>query len=354
MKKLRKGKAGRKSFIINFLMTFLLFQPISAFSMVLEVSVTSAGNLINQVNLAQIDQITNLTLHGELNGTDILVIRKMKGLEYLDITDTKIVNGGDSYYEEYTTSEDVIGSYFFNNPNLITLYLPNTINSIEEYAFDRYTSLKTVFIGTSTMYIRKYAFRGCGITNLEIPESVTYIADYAFSECKELEDLRICDSEDYMSFSDKAFSDCGIKQLYIGRDCGKNYNNSYNFPFQGLDSLKNVIIGKQVSHIGHHAFVKCGSLEELRIEDSVDSLDFTPNFAFGGSPIEKIYMGRNIADDYALDSPFSGIESLKVVQIGDSVTRIHKYAFMECIGLNAIVIPNSVESIEKEAFSYCN
>ena len=71
---IRKKKAVRRNFLLKMLMFFLLFQPLSAFSINLEISVISAGNLVNQVDLAQIEQIASLTLHGEINGTDILVI----------------------------------------------------------------------------------------------------------------------------------------------------------------------------------------------------------------------------------------------------------------------------------------
>lgn len=345
----RKEKNMRKNFLMGILILLLLIYPLGAFPTTLEVSVTSAGNLVNQVDLTQIDKITNLTLHGELNGTDILVIRKMKGLEYLDMTDTKIVNGGDSYYDEYVTSEDVIGSYFFNNPNLITIYLPNTIKKIDEYAFDNFKGLKTVLIGNSTTNIEKYAFRGCGITIIEIPKSVTKIAEYAFSECRELENLIICGGRNHISISEKAFADCMIKEIYLGRNCSC-YNSYYvQSPFYELDSLQNVLIGKQVSRIYGRAFSNCGLLKELKIEDSADSIEIESNFY--ESPIENLYLGRNIVE--SLERPFSDMETLKNVQIGDSVTRINKYAFSGCIGLNAIVIPNSVESIGQGAFSGC-
>ena len=345
----RKEKNMRKNFLMGILILLLLIYPLGAFPTTLEVSVTSAGNLVNQVDLTQIDKITNLTLHGELNGTDILVIRKMKGLEYLDMTDTKIVNGGDSYYDEYVTSEDVIGSYFFNNPNLITIYLPNTIKKIDEYAFDNFKGLKTVLIGNSTTNIEKYAFRGCGITIIEIPKSVTKIAEYAFSECRELENLIICGGRNHISISEKAFADCMIKEIYLGRNCSC-YNSYYvQSPFYELDSLQNVLIGKQVSRIYDRAFSNCGLLKELKIEDSADSIEIESNFY--KSPIENLYLGRNIVE--GLKHPFSDMETLKNVQIGDSVTRINKYAFSGCIGLNAIVIPDSVESIGEWAFSGC-
>ena len=345
----RKEKNMRKNFLMGILILLLLIYPLGAFPTTLEVSVTSAGNLVNQVDLTQIDKITNLTLHGELNGTDILVIRKMKGLEYLDMTDTKIVNGGDSYYDEYVTSEDVIGSYFFNNPNLITIYLPNTIKKIDEYAFDNFKGLKTVLIGNSTTNIEKYAFRGCGITIIEIPKSVTKIAEYAFSECRELENLIICGGRNHISISEKAFADCMIKEIYLGRNCSC-YNSYYvQSPFYELDSLQNVLIGKQVSRIYDRAFSNCGLLKELKIEDSADSIEIESNFY--ESPIENLYLGRNIVE--SLERPFSDMETLKNVQIGDSVTRINKYAFSGCIGLNAIVIPDSVESIGQGAFSGC-
>lgn len=345
----RNEKGERKSFSLKVLMAFLLFQPLCVFSMNLDVSVTSAGNLVNQVDLAQIEQIQSLTLHGELNGTDILVIRKMKGLEYLDMTDTKIVNGGDSYYDEYTTSEDVIGSYFFDNPSLITVYLPNTIERIDDYAFDRFSSLETVVIGNSTASIGKYAFRGCGITSIVIPHFVSSIADYAFADCNKMEKLEIADSKNYINFSDKAFLNCPIKNLYVGRNCHFYSSGTYEFPFRDIKSLTKVTIGKSVSRIDHAAFYGCDLLDELEIEDEADSLDLFANFY--GCPLEKLYLGRNITE--SSNAPFSKIETLKSVKIGSFVTKLNKSEFYGCGMLNSIVIPNSVQSIGVYTFGNC-
>lgn len=53
------------------------------------------------------------------------------------------------------------------------------------------------------------------------------------------------------------------------------------------------------------------------------------------------------------DSPFSSIESLKDVTIGNSVERISNYAFYGCTGLTEITIPNSVTEIGYNSFYGC-
>lgn len=56
-------------------------------------------------------KITNLKIIGEINGTDLRVIREMAGkdvwgkdtdgmLSVLDLSDAKIVEGGDYYYDD--------------------------------------------------------------------------------------------------------------------------------------------------------------------------------------------------------------------------------------------------------------
>ena len=79
------------------------------------VSTFSAGSLSTELGSSAWKTIRNLTVSGQINGTDIRLIRKMlqEGkLEELNLHDAKIVSGGDSYdiYGLSKTSEDVICS----------------------------------------------------------------------------------------------------------------------------------------------------------------------------------------------------------------------------------------------------
>ena len=86
-------------------------------------------------------EITNLKIIGEINGTDLKMIRKMSYYNYgklsvLDLSEAKIVEGGDCYYDDYYTYNDVIGSHAFYGCNgLTSLTLPAGITEIGSWAF---------------------------------------------------------------------------------------------------------------------------------------------------------------------------------------------------------------------------
>lgn len=168
---LRKGLLRQKA--INIIL--FLFLGISVFAQnipPITIHVEKAGTLPQLIAENRKLQITDLTLIGELNGTDIEFIRQMAGacswwsetlgsnikqeydkspkgqLKNLNIADAKIVRGGGSYYREsttytdgkrtsnyYYTKNDTISEHMFYDCNkLISIILPNTITCIESSA----------------------------------------------------------------------------------------------------------------------------------------------------------------------------------------------------------------------------
>ena len=113
-------------------------------------------------------KITNLKIVGDINGTDVKLIREMArgNLAILDLSDAKIKAGGDYYFYDplgyYRTSDNSIGDYFF-------------------YAC---SSLTNVDFPSSVTSIGKSAFEGCSnLPSINIPSSVTSIEDGTFSGC---------------------------------------------------------------------------------------------------------------------------------------------------------------------------
>ena len=112
------------------------------------IELEKAGTLPDRISSSKMYKITNLKIIGEINGTDLSMIREMAGGNYsdgklsvLDLSEAKIVEGGDSYYVNdlhnyYSTSNDVIGSFAFQGCRRLTsLTLPAGITSICEGAF---------------------------------------------------------------------------------------------------------------------------------------------------------------------------------------------------------------------------
>ena len=73
------------------------------------IKLDEAGTLPDKIGSTKKNQITNLKIIGEINGTDLRMIREMAGrnkwdtmtngmLSVLDLSDAKIVEGGDYYF----------------------------------------------------------------------------------------------------------------------------------------------------------------------------------------------------------------------------------------------------------------
>ena len=142
------------------------------------IKLKEAGTLPDRIDASKKYLITNLKLVGEINGTDFRMIREMAGSNYngystegklstLDLSEAKIVEGGDYYYSSFTdykvyTSNDEIGEYAFHDcSGLTSLTLPAGITSIG----------RSAFVGCS------------GLTSLKLPAGITSIGSSAFYQC---------------------------------------------------------------------------------------------------------------------------------------------------------------------------
>ena len=165
------------------------------------IKLDEAGTLPNKIASSEMYKITNLKITGEINGTDWKMIREMAGRDYqgyhtkgnlsvLDLSEAKIVEGGDYYYyyypnDYYYTSNDKIGDYAFRDcSGLTSLTLPAGITEIGKYAFSVCSGLTSINIPSSITKIGECAFSGCsGLTSINIPSSITEIGKFAFSNC---------------------------------------------------------------------------------------------------------------------------------------------------------------------------
>jgi len=151
--------------------------------------IETAGSLPNLIGEANKYVIRELTLTGELNGTDLKFLREMvfdcfsvevpagggggyfyerypKGrLQYLNLSGTTIVSGGAAYFHDYVTSDNTFPKYLFGDgPSgdyiapLQKIILPNTITTIEASAFVSCRQLSYINIPENVTTIKSLAF----------------------------------------------------------------------------------------------------------------------------------------------------------------------------------------------------
>ena len=278
------------------------------------INLDKAGTLPNKIASSEMYKITNLKIIGEINGTDWNMIREMAGrdnrgygtegkLSVLDLSEAKIVKGGDSYYpgDNCYTSNDEIGEKAFTDCSRLTsLTLPVGITSIGYDAFAYCSGLTSLTLPAGITSIGEYAFYGCsGLTSLTLPAGITEIGESTFSDCSGLTSLTLPDGITSIGIS--AFAYCS-----------------------GLTSL-NLPAG--ITSIGDDTFYGCSGLTSLTLPAGITSIG-----------------------EYA----FSGCSGLTSLTLPAGITSIDKYAFLDCSGLTSLTLPAGITSIGEFAFSYCS
>ena len=281
-----------------------------------------AGTLPYKISANEKNLITNLKIVGKINSTDLKFIREMAGSDFnrektdgklsiLDLSEAKIVAGGDAYVQygdNHYTSNDKLGDYaFVDCSGLTSMTIPSGVTSIGEGTFCDCSGLTSLTIPSGVTSISDYAFSGCsGLTSLTIPSGVTSIGDYVFYDCSGLTSLTLPSS--VTSIGREAFRSCsGLTSLTIP-SCVTEIGES---AFEGCSGLTSLAIPSSVTEIGESAFSGCSGLTSLTIPSGVTSID---QYTFAGC---------------------SGLTSLT---IPSGVTSIGNYAFADCSGLTSIYV----------------
>ena len=194
------------------------------------IKLEKAGTLPDKIGSTKKKQITNLKIIGEINGTDLRMIREMAGkdvrdndtdgmLSVLDLSDAKIVEGGDYYYihySYYSTSNDKIGDNTFHGcSGLTSLTLPSGVTSIGNGAFAACSGLTSLTLPSGVTSIGDMTFYACsGLTSITLPSGLTEIGDDAFQYCSGLTSIYVY-TEKLPKMGSSVFGDCDAKKCTV-------------------------------------------------------------------------------------------------------------------------------------------
>ena len=317
-----------------------------------------AGTLPQRISSDEKNLITNLKINGEINGTDLKFIREMAGqsadgyktkgnLSVLDLSDAKIVSGGDYYYsqrggilETYYTKDDEIGFCAFSNCSGLTrLFLPSTITSIGHFAFENCSGLTSMTLPPSLTSIGGKVFYGCSrLTSLTVPSTLTSVEKDAFL---------------YISVSDFRYIIYGDLATYVQRGQPyyslSNETNTIKYYYNGQE-LTDLRIPSSVTSIGNYAFPYCRDLKNMTLPSGVTSIG---NCAFKCcSGLTSVTLPSSTTSIGA--EAFRGCSGLTSLTLPSGVTSIGDCAFKCCSGLTSVTFPSSLTSIGAKAFSGCS
>ena len=125
----------------------------------------------------------------EMAGCDFYMKKNDGKLSILDLSEAKIVAGGDAYVwssENHYTSNDKLGDEaFLGCSGLTSLTIPSGVTSIGVYAFYGCSGLTSLTIPSGVTWIGWYAFNGCsGLTSIYVyPENLPELGTDIFTGC---------------------------------------------------------------------------------------------------------------------------------------------------------------------------
>lgn len=189
-----------------------------------------------------------------------------------------------------------IGSNAFNNKNIVSVTIPDTVTTIDSSAFYNCAVMTTVNMGSGVTSIGSSAFAGCtSLEEITIPKSVTSINSNAFDSVK-----RIIFEE-------------GITTIP-------------SYACYGASQLTEVVIPSTVTRINGSVFYNCTNLETVTIPKSVVTIS---SGTFNG--IKNIIFEEGTTS--IPNDAVRGNTALESVDIPSTVTSIGTYAFYGCTGL---------------------
>ena len=303
-------------------------------------------------------------------------------------------------------------SGFCDCGNLREVSLPEGLISIDKYAFDRCVQIQEIRLPKTLKTLGDYALASCeGLTEIELPEGLETIGTAAlgynnftslvipasvtemgYNACRKNQQLEEVEIKANVPLLNLTFGDCSKLRRVVISGSVQKLSNTFQAccaleevlvtgsletidgdSFHYLNSLERVQIASGLKTINEKAFIRCGSLTTVSLPDGVtsigesafqdcgnlttinlpDSITTIGMYAFYGTKLTgPLNIPRSLVS--LGESAFSGCGGITgTLVFPETLEYISTDAFIDCVGLEEVVLPKGVVSIGDYAFKNC-
>ena len=233
---------------------------------------------------------------------------------HYDLDNEKEVEKDENGYYDMDDKKSAIG-----NNTVISVVIPEGVESINKYAFYNCTKLSDVTLPSTCKMIGEFAFAESVLLKNVNFDHVKVVANYAFYDCKSLscEDIGGAKTAELYAVGDYGFANTRFSSLTLTKLVRLGVG-----AFSGCSKLTEVELG-QSTRVGEKMFENTGLTSVTVYSDSI------------------------------ADEAFLGCEDLKTVVIVNDLTYLGVAAFRDCKALNSVTIKAGLEEIGAGAFMGC-
>lgn len=257
------------------LLLLTLVASLSAQAKKITITVSEPGTLSQMLSAEKRHGLSELTLHGTLDGDDWLFLRSLmgvvrpgesqgKGLCRLDISDICFEPGKECIKGTKITRRDELPAWAFEDCRVGEVILPASALTIGHDCFQRSTVRHVVLPEGCTLAMD--AFIHCPeLREVVFPKQMLHLTS-AFNDCAKLQRLEINDVE-YISA--RAIHDCPqLREIIVRGDLG-HIDGSYTI--YNCPELRRIVFKGYVLSTGgsNECFPKCPKLREIVFEKAV-------------------------------------------------------------------------------------
>ena len=228
---------------------------------------------------------------------------------------------------------------FYENQTIETVVLPEGIRYLGRNAFYDCETLSEINFPNSLEEIGTYCFYNTGFTEVVLPDTIKTLDGYAFSNCKRL--IRLDLRKTNIKWSFGCFEDCvNLTEIMLPESMERIPGSM----FKGCTSLVEITCPKNLKFIDDSAFEGCSLLSKIELSDTLERIGYVMSSESESFKDCVSLQEIDLPDSLKVIgiSSFEGCINLKKINLPKNLECIGSKAFRNCDSLEEITLPSKL------------